>query len=219
MSRASPPEVEMLRRRIWMYRSRGMTVKQIASAVGKSISTVYHHLRKARQGTYDEIESSGQPETIGEMLLNLRELRQEALRNMSQVEQGSPMRAQWLDLAGRRLNAELDFLMKVGLIQKAADRVELSVRDVRYMSDEEIRREIEQLRHELVEFAPPDLLTMGDDRPEVEVIDIEARVVEPGGDPPERDLDDQVDYESVDSDADFSDDYSFPDDDGSSETG
>jgi len=53
----------------------------------------------------------------------------------------------------------------------------------------------------------------------VEVIDIEARVVEPGGDPPERDLDDQVDYESVDSDADFSDDYSFPDDDGSSETG
>jgi predicted transcriptional regulator len=148
-TRAKGAELERLRRRIWMLRSRGMTYAQIGQAVGCTAANVAYHVKKIRQETFVQMDGAGQQEIIGEILMNYQEMRQEALRNMTQVEQGSPMRAQWLDIAARRLNAEVKFLIDVGMIQKAADRVELTVRDVRKMSDEEIEREMMRLKEEL----------------------------------------------------------------------
>ena len=148
-TRAKGAELETLRRRIWMLRSRGMTYAQIGKTVGCSTSNVAYHVKEIRKSTYAAMDGAGQQEIIGEVLMNYQEMRQEALRNMTRVEQGSPMRAQWLDIAARRLNAEVKFLLDVGMIQKAADRVELTVRDVRKMSDEEIAREMQRLKEEL----------------------------------------------------------------------
>ena len=148
-TRARGAELEQLRRRIWMLRSRGMTYAQIGKAVGCSTSNVAYHVKEIRKITYAQMDGAGQQEIIGEILMNYQEMRQEALRNMTQVEQGSPMRATWLDIAARRLSAEVKFLIDVGLIQKAADRVELTVRDVRKMSDEEIERDMMRLKEEL----------------------------------------------------------------------
>ena len=49
-STRDPAELENLRRRIWVYRQRGMTLKQIGEApnIDLSPSTVHHHLKKAR---------------------------------------------------------------------------------------------------------------------------------------------------------------------------
>jgi len=142
-------ELEQLQRKIWMLRSRGMTYEQIARAVGKSKSAVAYHVKQLRRQTYAQLDGAGQQEVVGEILMNFREMRQEAMRNMTQVEQGSPMRAQWLDIAARRLQAETKFMLDIGIIQKAADRVELTVRDVRKMSDKEIEHEIRSLKAEL----------------------------------------------------------------------
>ena len=147
--KAQGAELEQLQRKIWMLRSRGLTYEQIARAVGKSKSAVAYHVKQLRRSTYASLDGAGQQEIIGEVLMNFREMRQEAMRNMTQVEQGSPMRAQWLDIAARRLQAETKFMIDVGLIQKAADRVELTVRDVRKMSDKEIEHEIRALKEEL----------------------------------------------------------------------
>ena len=153
-TRASGPEIEQLRRRVWVMRSRGMTFKQIADAVQRDPSTVHYHWKKACEEATTKLEGAGQPEVIGNMMLTFRELRPEALRNLSQVEQGSPMRANWLALAGKRLDAEKQFMLEVGLLDRASDKVELTVKDVRKMSDEEIQREVENLRRELA-FSPP----------------------------------------------------------------
>jgi hypothetical protein len=134
-----------------------MTYAQIGKAVGCSTSNVSYHVKEIRRTTYQAMDGAGQQEIIGEVLMNYQEMRQEALRNMTQVEQGSPMRAQWLDIAARRLNAEVKFLLDVGMIQKSADRVELTVRDVRKMSDEEIQREMARLKDELA-HAPVNFL-------------------------------------------------------------
>jgi len=142
-------ELEQLQRKIWMLRSRGLTYEQIGRSVGKSKSSVAYHVKQLRKQTYASLDGAGQQEVVGEILMNFREMRQEAMRNMTQVEQGSPMRAQWLDIAARRLQAETKFMLDIGLIQKAADRVELTVRDVRKMSDKEIEHEIRSLKQDL----------------------------------------------------------------------
>lgn len=145
VERASGADLEILRRRIWVLRSRGMTYAQIGKAVGKSASAVTHHIRQTRKNTYTQIDSAGQEEVVGEILLSLREMRQEALRNMSHVEQGSPMRAQWLDSAARRLNSEIKFMFDTNMIQRSTGDEKITAYDVRKMSDEEMERELKNL--------------------------------------------------------------------------
>jgi hypothetical protein len=128
-----------------------MSYRQIAEApnVNTSISNVRYHLKEARKYEFAQIEESGSPEVIGEVLLNLRELFQEALRNMTQAEAGSLLRLSWRDSAQRSYMNLIKFMQEVGLLPKKADKMELSVRDVRHMSTEEIEREVMQLKQEL----------------------------------------------------------------------
>jgi len=154
--RSTLPELEQLKRKIFVMRSRGMAFRQIAKAVGKSVSTVHAHYKNICRDTTVALEGAGQQEILGEMALYHRELVQEGLRNLSQVEQGSPMRANWTSITGKRLDAYRDFMFASGLMHKAADKLDLSVKDVRKMSDEEIARNIQQLR-EKVAFSPVQL--------------------------------------------------------------
>jgi len=151
--RVSGAELEVLRRKIWLYRSRGMTFTQIAQAVQKSRSACHHHLSAYRRQAVLSTESQGQQEIIGELLLSHRELRQETLRNMAAADQGSLLKLNWIDAAARRIRDEEKFMLDIGLITKTADRVDITVRDVRSMSTEEIEREVNRLREELA-YAP-----------------------------------------------------------------
>lgn len=155
----NPDELEQLRRRIFVYRQRGLTLKQIAEAPGIDLtpSTVHYHLKKTREKEYEKFDMVGQAEVVGEVLLHLRELYQEAARNMANAEMGTLLRMTMLDLTGRRYDKMVKFMQDTGIIQKAADRVDMTVRDMRNMSTEEIARDIRQLQRELA-HAPNDFI-------------------------------------------------------------
>jgi DNA-binding transcriptional ArsR family regulator len=159
-ARATGIDLEVLRRRIFVLKSRGLTIGQISAAVGKSRSTVSHHLTALKLDKVKQAEGAGAEELTGELLLLLEELLQEALRNMTLVEQGSPMRAQWLAEAARRLDAKAKFMLTVGLVKKAEPLENDEMRDLRRMSDDEIRKERAQLRAELAK-EPVDLGAAG----------------------------------------------------------
>jgi hypothetical protein len=130
-------------------RSRGMSYRQIAAATDRAVSTVHKHYKSTCKDTTIALEGAGQQEILGEMALFHKELVQEGLRNLSQVEAGSPMRANWTSITGKRLDAWRDFMFSSGLMHKAADKLDLNVKDVRKMSDEEIEREIGQMQKKL----------------------------------------------------------------------
>jgi hypothetical protein len=146
---ATGHELEQLKRKIFVLRSRGMAFRQIAAATDKAVSTVHKHYKSICRDTTVALEGAGQQEILGEMALFHKELVQEGLRNLTQVEAGSPMRANWTSITGKRLDAWRDFMFLSGLMHKAADKLELNVKDVRKMSDEEIERDIAQLQNKL----------------------------------------------------------------------
>ena len=146
---ATGHELEQLKRKIFVLRSRGMSYRQIAQATDKAVSTVHKHYKSICKDMTIALEGAGQQEILGEMALYHKELVQEGLRNMSQVEAGSPMRANWTSITGKRLDAWREFMFSSGLMHKAADKLDLNVKDVRKMSDEEIERDIHQLTQKL----------------------------------------------------------------------
>lgn len=171
--RYTKEETEALRRRIWLFKSRGLSISQIAKAVQRSPSTVSHHLRKAREESMDWYQGAGEKEIAGEMLMNHRELRQEALRNMARTDPGSRQRMQWLQEARNCLKAETSFMLDLGVLSKQPQRIDVSMLDVRKMSGDEIARQIAQLQKELALAR-----VRGVNAPDggEDVIDVEARV-------------------------------------------
>ena len=132
-----------------MYRARGMTLVAIGKATGKKKSTVAYHLNKARSNAYEWYEGVGEKEIVGEMLLNFRECRQEAQRNLARCEPGTPLRLSWAQEIRQSLKQEANFLFDLGLLSKAADKIDVRVTDVRNMTTDEIERQIMRMRKEL----------------------------------------------------------------------
>lgn len=172
MGRSTKKEAELLQRRIWMYRARGMTLVAIGKAIGKKKSTVAYHLNKARKNAYEWYEGVGESEIIGEMLLNFRECRQEAQRNLARCAPGTPMRLSWAQEVRQSLKLESNFLFDLGLLKKAAEKVNIQVTDVRSMSSDEIERQIMRMRKELA-LTPVQGITMERGGESLDAIDAE----------------------------------------------
>ena len=175
--RSTKEQVELLRRRIWMHRARGLTIAQIAQAVGKSTSAISYHLKKIRQNVFDYYHGAGETEILGEMLLSHRELRQEAFRNLARTQPGTPIRLQFAQEARQAIRAEATFMFDVGLLRKAPDKLDVTVADVRQMSVDEIRAMKVRLQRELA-LTPIQGIDDESDDPELDVIDITPSTVE-----------------------------------------
>ena len=147
--RLSPEETEQIRRRIWLYKARGMRTSRIAAILNRKPSFVYYHLRKARQNAYQYYQGAGEEEIVGDQILVHQEIRKEAFRNLAKTDPVSSNRLEWLKEARQTLKMERDLLFDLGLLQKAPERVDVSVADVRKMSVDEIQREMMRLKREL----------------------------------------------------------------------
>lgn len=146
---AEPQVSDEDKRKIWVMRSRGFSYRNIGKAIGFSATTARAHYKAMCREQADDITDGGQQEILGELAMMHKDLAQEALRNMNQAEQGSPLRSQWVSIAGKRVDALTQFLFTCGMAQKAAEKVEIGVRNVMAMSNEEILRNIEEIQTEL----------------------------------------------------------------------
>ena len=147
--RATKEETEVLQRKIWLYRSRGLSITQIAKAVNKARSTVAYHLRQARLNAYQYYEGAGEEEIIGQMLMLFRETRNEAMRNLARTEPASNMRLKWLFETRAAIKAEAAFMFDLGIIRKMPDQLDVTITDVRRMSSDEIARAMLRMQEEL----------------------------------------------------------------------
>lgn len=142
-------EAEAFRKRVFDLRMRGMMPGQIASMVGESVALVQHHIRKARMERLEEVEFGGKKEKVGEGIRMYQALREEAMRQMHKAEEGSAVRAVWFAEARKCVDKELEFLMEVGFLPRASEKLEVLVRDARGMSLAEINAEIGAIERRL----------------------------------------------------------------------
>lgn len=156
-----------LREQVWEMRLKGETWQSISDAVGKSITAVRYHYDVVRKQAGTEMRGRSSDEVLGEIGLKLQSLTHEAQRNMALVMDGSPMKATWIDVVGRRVRDEIKFALDTGLIQRAADRIDLNITDVRSMSTDQLKERLQRIQTELksTELDAPQAITTGQTAP------------------------------------------------------
>lgn len=138
---------------VWVRHNRGLSLRSIAEELRIGRGKAKNTLERFKAACYDELSSTGQREVLGDLALGFKYIRGEIVQGIEAAGQGSIARSQWVNLYVRALKAEAEFGFESGLLTRAAERVDVTVRDIRRMSDEELTHELVNLREELAAAA------------------------------------------------------------------
>jgi hypothetical protein len=166
----SPDEAEQdyyeeLRRRIYDMRARGLSYRAIGKVVGLDPSTVRGHYRKARLEQVKEVEEKGWKLIAGGNLKRYKRAQETCLAHLAALEQGefdengnprpgtskkgSIQAAIWMQTLLRAYKQEEDYAFDLGLMPKASDKIDVTFKDARTMSLEELQNECAALEASL----------------------------------------------------------------------
>lgn len=158
---------EELRRRIFDMRCRGLSYAAIGKMVGKNAATVRYHYLKAKQEHTDEIEEKGWKQLAGSHVRRLVRAQEVCLSHLAALEQGeidqqtgqvkpgtakkgSLQAAIWMQTYLRACKQESDFELDTGLLPKASEKLDITLKDARAMTLEELQNECANLESQLV---------------------------------------------------------------------
>jgi len=130
------PDIELRRSEVLSYRLRGMTVREIANALGVSKSTVDTDLKALEENWGERIRAADDAVLKGGVVARFQHLTAEALTQFDLQDKGAN-KAQFLDKAIRSLAAEASFLIKSGVVEGATSKTENAI-SVRITSGEDI---------------------------------------------------------------------------------
>jgi hypothetical protein len=138
---------------IWVRQNRGQSLRSIAEELRLTRGKVKSTLERFKAACYDELSSTGQREVLGDLALGFKWIRGEIVGGIEASQAGSNARSQWANLYLRALKSEAEFGFESGLLTRAAERVDVTIRDIRKMTDEELTIELVSLREELAAAA------------------------------------------------------------------
>lgn len=161
-----------LRRRIFDLKTDGMSIPSISKLVGKSETTVRHHYHKARLERLREIETQGWKPKAGEISRKFEKLFEIAKLHLNHLTTqrdegpvlnsegkviskgkkgglGSVAAAIWTQTAMKLVKEEYTFLMELGVMPRAREKLDITIQDARSLSLEELQAEASRLSRQL----------------------------------------------------------------------
>lgn len=156
---------EEKRRRIWDMRARGLSYSAIGKVMGLSTSTVHKHHKRARLEAIRDIDENGWKEVAGEHIKKLTRAQERCLDHLGSLEspeldeqgkakpgtgkKGSLAAAIWMQTYLRAVKDEKEFRLDVGFFPKASEKIDITFKDARQMSLEELQKECASLESHL----------------------------------------------------------------------
>lgn len=161
-------EAQEFQNRVWQMKLNGMSLTAIAKVVQRSLSTVSLHYKAARLARMTDLEHDGWKAKAGEIirkyegmeelcrlhLLSLSgvgEVSKDAAGNETKSKggRGTVAAAIWMQTYAKIVKQNTDFHFDVGVIPKASEKLDVTIRDARSMSLEELQREASLLARRL----------------------------------------------------------------------
>lgn len=156
---------EEKRRRIWDMRARGLSYSAIGKVLGLSTSTVHKHHKASRMEAIRDIDENGWKEAAGEHVKKLTRAQERCLDHLASLEtgeldehgkpkpgtgkKGSLAAAIWMQTYLRAVKDEKEFRLDVGFFPKASEKIDITFKDARQMSLEELQKECASLESHL----------------------------------------------------------------------
>jgi hypothetical protein len=158
-------EYEELRRRIYNLKVSGLSFKAVGAVVGLSAKNTKKHFDRARAEVVKDFKDGKWYDRAGESIKDYQWARQIARQHLAALEageldehgqpkpgtskKGSLQAAIWLQTFLRARKQEDDFCVMTGLFPKAADKLDITLKDARSMSLEELQQECARLEERL----------------------------------------------------------------------
>lgn len=157
---------EELRKRIYDMRARGLSYAAIGKIVQLKPQTVHYHYKKARAEVVQTIEEEGWKLTAGKNLKRYQRAQEICLSHLAALEQGeideatgqprpgtskkgSIQAAIWMQTYLRACKQEEDYAFELGVMPRAKEQLEVTFKDARAMSIEELQNECAALEAQL----------------------------------------------------------------------
>lgn len=174
-TRGDGEEWEELRNRIFELKTGGMSWEKIAVLVGKSKTTVRYHYKQARLANLRSIEAEGWKPKAGEIARKFERLQEVAWLHLQHLTVqkdeppvldpktgkvltkgkkgglGSVPAAIWTQTYMKLLKEEYTFLMDLGVMPRAKEKLEITFQDARSLSLEELQTEAIRLSKQLTQ--------------------------------------------------------------------
>jgi transcriptional regulator len=121
--------IELAERRqaVLTLRLKGMTYKNIAKEVGVGYMTVKRDLDQIRQENVQQVSKFNRDVAIGQAIASYNQVEVEAWQQYHKCSNGTNQKANFLHLVRAATNDRVKLLTEVGLVSKAAVRVEHKV--------------------------------------------------------------------------------------------
>ena len=149
--RRTKREVEVLRKQIYQMRMRGMTKTAIAKACGVTEGSVRYHLKEYAKDAFKFEADSTKAEKVGEMLRHLQGLFNEAMFQMTKMKESHHKHA-WFESAAKRLQELIKFKQLTGLLPMESHKLDVTVKDVRSLSNQELLAHLEAMQREIGDY-------------------------------------------------------------------
>jgi len=120
-------ELAERRQQVLTLRLKGMAFKEIAKEVGVGYMTVKRDLDQVRQENVQQVSKFNRDVAIGQAIASYNQVELEAWLQYHKCSQGTTQRAQFLNMVRAATNDRVKLLTEVGLVSKAAVRVEHTV--------------------------------------------------------------------------------------------
>ena len=119
-------EIELSERRqeVIRLRLRGMTLREIAKSLGCGAMTIKRDLDAVKQEVHQKVSQFDRDYALGTSLSVYEQIEKEAWEQYYGCSQGSPGRAQFLNLVRTARNDQVKLLADVGLISRAPTQVQ-----------------------------------------------------------------------------------------------
>lgn len=125
--RLSAIELAERRQAVLTMRLKGLTLQAISKRVGVGYMTVKRDLDLIRQENLDEVSKFNSDVALGQALASYNQIEREAWLQYHRASHGTTQRAHFLNLVRAAVNDRLKVLTDVGLISRAAVKVEHTV--------------------------------------------------------------------------------------------
>lgn len=117
-------ELAERRQTVLTLRLKGMSYKDIAKEVNVGYMTVKRDLEQIRQENLEKISKFNRDVAIGQAIATYNEIEREAWKQYHGCRQGTTQQANFLNMVRAANNDKLKLLVEIGLITRAAARVE-----------------------------------------------------------------------------------------------
>lgn len=163
--RADPDRHEETRRRVWEMRARGLSYSAIAKIIGCSKTMARKHFERARLECVNDFSEGRWKIRAGHSIRRLQWAQETARGHLAALEageldeqgrtkpgtskKGSLQAAIWLQTYLRACKQEDDLEIELGLFPRQSDKLDVTIRDAREMSIEELQNECARLEADL----------------------------------------------------------------------